>query len=109
MTRPHIGSLRHRLVIEAPNRTPDGGGGVTENWLPLAHVWGSLEPSSGVETVIAEGVSSRVTHVVHIRHRSDLAPAMRLRLGTRVLDIIALIDIDERRRHLKCLCSERDL
>ena len=34
---------------------------------------------------------------------------MRLRLGSRVFEIAAVIDIAERKRWLKCLCVERDL
>jgi head-tail adaptor len=34
---------------------------------------------------------------------------MRLTSGSRSFEIVAVVDIDERRRWLKCLCVERDL
>ncbi len=34
---------------------------------------------------------------------------MRLRERHRLFEIAAVIDVDERRRYLKCLCEERDL
>lgn len=109
MTRPRIGAMRHHLTLEAVARSPDGGGGVTESWTSVADVWAAVIPVTGGESVVGEGVSGRITHVVFMRWRADVTPAMRLRFGTRLLDITAVIDVEERGRHLKCLCRERDL
>lgn len=104
-----IGALRHRVTLEQVTQTPDGGGGSTETWTAVASLWASIDPISGSESLIAERVAGAITHTIHIRHRSGVTPAMRFRLGTRIFEITAVIDPDERRRHLKCLCHERDL
>lgn len=109
MSRPSIGAMRHRLVIEQVARLADDGGGAVETWTALGEVWGAVVPVSGAERIGGEALSGDVTHVVHLRHRPDLQPAMRMRLGTRLLEILAVIDVDERRRRLRCLCRERDL
>lgn len=109
MRQPRIGALRHRLTIEAVSRVPDGGGGAIETWLPVADVWGAITPTGGLEATPAEAVAGSVTHSILVRHRADIVPAMRLRLGARLFEISAVVDIDERRRHLKLLCRERDL
>ena len=109
MKRARIGALRHRLVIEAAQRTSDGGGGVSESWQAVATVWGAINPLDGSETVAGEGLAGRLTHAITIRHRAGLAPAMRLRFGARLFEIAAVVDVDERRRQLRCLCRERDL
>ena len=109
MSRPSIGSMRHRLVLEAVSRADDGGGGATETWNPVAVVWAAVTPMTGDENVAAEALMGRLTHVVHIRHRPGVLPAMRLRFGVRLLEIVAVLDVDERRRRLKILCRERDL
>ena len=109
MSRPSIGAMRHRLVLEAVSRAGDGGGGATETWDPVAEVWAAVTPMTGDETVAAEALTGRITHVVHIRHRPGVLPAMRLRFGARRLEIVAVMDTDERRRRLKILCRERDL
>ena len=109
MKRTRVGALRHRLDIEAVARTPDGGGGATETWMAVASVWAAIEPTSGREAVTAEAVAGAITHHVTLRHRAGLAPAMRFRHGSRILEIAAVLDADERGRHLRCLCLERDL
>ena len=106
MKRVPIGSLRHRVMIEAPVRANDGGGGALITWTPVAEVWASITPQAGAESVVAEAVSGRISHEIVMRHRDDIAPAMRIRLGSRKFDILAALDIDERRRRLRCLCRE---
>lgn len=106
MNRPAIGSLRHRLRLEAPIRTADGAGGASVAWASVAEVWADVRPSTGTETVASEAVSGRISHEIIVRHRADVVPAMRFRLGGRILEILAVLDIDERRRHLRCLCRE---
>ncbi len=109
MSTPLIGAMRHRLSLESASRATDGGGGVTETWTTMAEVWASLDPATGDELVAGEAVRGRISHTIHIRHRSGIVPAMRFRLATRIFDILAVIDIGERRRLLRCLCRERDL
>jgi SPP1 family predicted phage head-tail adaptor len=109
MRRPTIGRLRHHLALEAASRTPDGGGGASETWTTVAEVWAGITPTSGTEAVDADALTGRVSHEIVFRYRPDVAPAMRLRGSTRLFEIAAVIDIDERRRWLKCLCVERDL
>ncbi len=109
MKRRSIGRLRHRLTLEAASRAPDGGGGADENWSAIATIWASIAPASGAETVDADALRGRISHEIVFRYRSGIAPAMRLRHGTRMFDIAAVLDVDERRRWLKCLCVERDL
>ena len=107
--RPSIGRLRRRLTLEAASRTPDGGGGAAESWTAIAQAWVDIRSKSGDETVHADARSGHVSHEITLRYRSGVVPAMRFVSGTRRFDILAVIDIDERHRWLKCLCVERDL
>ena len=107
--RPSTGRLRHRLTLEAAARTPDGGGGAAETWSAIAQLWGQIRPTSGIEVFETDGLSGRVSHEITLRYRSGVTPSMRLASGSRRFEIVAIIDIDERRRWLKCLCVERDL
>lgn len=101
------GALRHKLTLEAPTRTGDGGGGAEVSWSPVDEVWARIEARSGAETVTAEKRASRLSHTVTLRWRADLDPTQRLRLGARVLEIEAVSDPDGRRRWLQCRCTER--
>lgn len=104
-----IGELRTRLTLEAPSRVGDGGGGAQVTWELVADVWAALRPTAGTETYEFDRVAGKVSHEVVIRFRSDVIPQMRFRAGTRVFDIRAAFDPDQRRRWLKCLAEEHDL
>jgi SPP1 family predicted phage head-tail adaptor len=108
MSAPSIGALRDRLTLESPSRADDGGGGATVTWTVVADVWGAVRPITGDERLSADAVTGRVTHQVWIRYRGDVVPAMRLRSGARILDIVAVLD-GTRRDRLQCLCEERHL
>jgi len=102
-----IGKLRHRLRLEAPNRTGDGGGGAAVTWSLVAEVWAAFQPFVGAEREEHDGLKARVSHEVWIRHRDDVRPDMRFVMGTRVFEILAALDIEGRARWLRCLTEER--
>jgi SPP1 family predicted phage head-tail adaptor len=104
-----IGALRHRVTLESVVRLADGGGGAHVSWLPVAEIWAGIMPVSGSEIVSGEAVSGRVSHEIFIRHRAGVEPAMRFRYGARLFEIVAVMDRDERRRLLRCLCREEFL
>jgi SPP1 family predicted phage head-tail adaptor len=102
-----IGQLSHRLMLEAPTRAPDGGGGASVTWSLVGEVWGAILSVSGGESVEADGVRGRITHEIWIRHRDGVVPEMRFVLESRVFDIQAVLEQGGRRRFLKCLVEER--
>jgi SPP1 family predicted phage head-tail adaptor len=104
-----IGKLRHKVTLEAAARTPDGGGGAELAWTEVATVSAAIEEMGGGEIVSADRIGGKRQVIVTIRHRADVAPAMRFRLDGRLLAIRAAIDPEGRRKHLRCLCEERDL
>jgi head-tail adaptor len=46
---------------------------------------------------------------VVLRYRAGVVPAMRFHKGARIFHILTVIDVEERRRWLKCWCEEREL
>ncbi len=109
MTRPAIGDMRHRVVLQQMVRTADGGGGAAETWSTVAELWAAVRPISGDERFAADALAGQLTHEVWVRHRAGVAPAMRLPFDSRILDISSVIDAEGHGRRLKCLCRERDL
>ncbi|MDX2155139.1 MAG: phage head closure protein [Hyphomicrobiaceae bacterium] len=109
MRRVPIGVLRHRLTLESPVRTDDGGGGAHVVWVPTAEVWGALSARTGSEPIVAEQTAGRVTHEIAIRHRAGVAPSMRFRRASRTFEIVAVLDMEEQRGRLRCLCREEFL
>jgi len=109
VTAMPIGALRHRVVLQHAVRTADGGGGATETWSTVAELWAAVRPITGDERVAADALSGQLTHEVWVRHRAGVTPSMRFLIGSRILDIRAVIDADGCGRRLKCQCRERDL
>jgi SPP1 family predicted phage head-tail adaptor len=101
--------LRHRLTLEELSRVADEGGGFTESWIAVASFFADLRPFSGDERYEADRLAGRVTHEVSLRYRAGVVPAMRFRKGTRIFHIVSVIDVEERRSWLNCLCEEREL
>lgn len=102
-----IGEMRHRMSLQAPLESADGGGGVTRTWALVAEVWGAIRPAAGSESVEADGLRGRVSHEIWIRHRSGVTPEKRFALGTRIFEIRSVIDSGERHRFLRCMVEER--
>jgi SPP1 family predicted phage head-tail adaptor len=107
MTAGAIGALRHRLTIEAPQRTAGDGGTATITWTAVAEVFARIEAVTGREIEVADGIAGRISHVILIRWRADIEPAMRFTEGTRHFAIRAALDRDGLRRWLTCLCEEQ--
>ena len=107
MRHPTIGALRHRLRLEAPQTSADGGGGGDETWSLVTEIWGEVIAASGQETFEADGLSGRISHEIAIRYRNDVAAKQRFVEDGRVYDIRAVLDREGRRRWLHCLCVER--
>lgn len=101
-----VGNLRHRVIIQGKQTTPDGMGGFVEAWQDIATVWGDVRPLRGQERYVAQQAVSEVTHKVTIRYMSGIAPGNRILFDGRVFDILAVINVAERNRWLELLCSE---
>lgn len=102
-----MGEMSKRFALESASVTADGGGGGTTAWALVAEVWGALRPMSGGERIEADGLRTRITHELWIRHREGVLPGMRFRLGPRTFLIGAVFDAAERQRFLRCLVEER--
>lgn len=87
-----IGALNQRGTIWSRTCTADGGGGFSESWTRLATVWLGLKLSSSGQSLCADGVEQKVRYRASLYRRSDIAAGMRLSLGSRLFDIVAVED-----------------
>ena len=105
-----IGDLRLRLNLEAPQDSDDGIGGVTRSWSDAGSVWAALEPLAINSGMNSSHVADRETPVLRyrltLRSYPDLSVQHRFRLGSRVLQIRAMRDPDERGEFTECLVEE---
>jgi hypothetical protein len=89
MSAPTIGALRRHFAVEAPVAGADG----MLNYEIRFLAWGAIEPSQG-------GVTIR------LRARDEIETGWRLRLGTRVFEIVARHDDETASGFIACACKE---
>jgi head-tail adaptor len=78
--------MNRRLMLEAPQRTPDGAGGFVETWVTLGSLWGAVELRGAGRDL---DQASRLQLKVHVRTAphgalSRPGPEMRFLDGDRV-------------------------
>ena len=71
----------------------------------IATVWGRVRQLS-TKTAVASA-SPVATHAVTMRFRSDLAADDEIVYRGRVLRVLSVKDIDDRRAYLQAACAER--
>lgn len=98
------GKLRYPITIERPISKQDGMGGMTRTWETVSREWADIESISGSEFVAAQALQSQNVHRITIRYRADLVSAWRLREGTRIYEITAVLP-NGRRSHLELMCK----
>jgi SPP1 family predicted phage head-tail adaptor len=101
-----IGKLRHRITVEETTETQEADGSVIENWSAFATAQGSIEPISGREYFAAQTTQAEVTHRISLRYLTGVTPKMRVKYGSRIFDILSVINVDERNRELQLMCRE---
>lgn len=104
------GKLRHKVSLQSlvegsPNLKPSGEPDAV--WTDvLTNVSASIEPLRGRELFAAQEHHSEVTTRIRIRYRDGVTAAQRVKFGTRVLNILAVLNREERDIELELMCSE---
>ena len=106
-TREDPGRLRHRIVLEQPTRAPDGCGGSTLSYVPVAMVWAAIDAKAVLRPLVADQLDERQRHAILIRHRDDVASGWQVLFGDRTLAVEHVRDPDERGDWLELLTLEQ--
>lgn len=102
----NIGKFRHRITIQQTANVQDSDGSVVEDWSVHAIAHASIEPISGREYFAAQSTQAEVTHRINMRYLAGVTPKMRVVFGSRVFEILSVINVDERNRGLQLMCRE---
>lgn len=102
--------LNRRLVLESPQRVPDGAGGFVTSWVAQGVVWAAIRPGAGRAVAVAGGAVSAQALSITLRAAPPGAPSrprpdQRLRDGARVYAIITVADSADG-RWLICTATE---
>lgn len=104
------GKLRHRVSIERLTETVDDYGAVdrsSANWASIGTVWAAIEPLRGVERLEASQLKESVDTQITMRPQSFSVNASdRVAFGSRIFDIVSVINPQEIGEQLILLCRE---
>lgn len=109
MKRP---SLNRKLVLEEPQRVPDGSGGFNQVWVALGVLWAEVRAGTGREREAAGLFTvSTVPYRITVRNAPHGAPSrprpeQRFREGDRVFRIVAVTERDPQGMYLECFARE---
>ena len=97
------GELRRRIAVQRRDVGQDSTGQPVETWATLFMAWADIAPLNGKELMAASAVQSEVTHEISVRYRPELSDPKtvaqyRVLYGTRVFNIKASLNQDERNR-----------
>ena len=98
-----------RITIQAENPTTDAGGGQTDPWASpttVATVQACIEPMSGRELINAMQLQDAITHKITMRYRAGIIAKQRIAFGSRLFNIRAVINVEERNRFLELMVDE---
>lgn len=98
--------LNCRITIQSATTTRGGTGEEIKSWSTFHECFAAIKPTSGTEKYINQQLIAEATHQVAIRFKTGITPKMRVLYGTRVFDIQAVHDIDERHGEMRLICKE---
>lgn len=102
------GTLNKVIDIEQRSTTQDGVGQQVRSWTVFAsQIYARVRPLSAKELLTANAVQNEASHEVTIRYLEGVTGGMRVKLGTRYLQVVGRPrDIEERGRMIVMLCTE---
>lgn len=101
-----IGELRHRIVLQSKTDTVDSHGQVVQTWATTTTVWGSVQPLTGQELIVANSLQSQISHKVTCRYIGVVTTLQRIQHKGRTFEILSVANTDERNRELIIMAKE---
>jgi SPP1 family predicted phage head-tail adaptor len=107
-SRVRIGSLRHRVTVEAMTRVATGSYNETKpTWTPVATRWASVTPASPTDQDFGPQNQARCTHIVLMRYYAGITAEHRITYLGRHFNIVGIpVDVEERHIWHSVKCQE---
>lgn len=100
------GKLRERVTVQIASGTTNALGETVLSWSNSSAVWASVEGVSAREAITAGKQEVSITHRVRMRHLPGLTQAMRFAWRSRTLEIVSLLEHNNRTEH-EAVCVEK--
>jgi len=107
MKRLDPGQLRLTATIESRSSSWGTDGVVSHSWSTAATRRVFLRPLVGREFVEGQAINARMSHKVRMRFYTGLSSLNhRLKIGSRVFEIVSVANVDEYGDEHELLCAE---
>ncbi len=73
----------------------------------FASVWASVEPLSGRELVNSDRTIGVISHRIRLRYLAGVTDKMQVQYGSRIFNIVSVINKEERNTELELMCLEK--
>ena len=105
------GILRQRVTFQQRTLAQDSGGALAPAWANVATVYAEVRSPAGIERFVQESEQRIATATHQVRFRSGAAgvtilPSMRVMWRNRVLEILSVLDPDNRGVQQVAICME---
>ena len=100
------GKLRERVTVQIATGATNTLGETVLSWANSTAVWASVEGVSARESMLAGQEQTQLTHRVRIRYLPGLTQSMRFSWRNRTLEIVSLLEHNNRSEH-EAVCAER--
>lgn len=98
------------MTIQEAVQSVDGAGGFTTSWSDVDTVWAEVMPfssrSTTQERLVAEQLEVSQRYRITIRYQSGINAGMRIQYGSRVFNILSVVNVQERGEALEMFCLE---
>lgn len=99
------GSLRERVTVQQATESRNRLGESISEWSTFSEVWASVQGVSAREFLLAGQQQIELSHRVKMRYLTGLTSKMRLSWRGRTLEIISILEHDNRSIH-ELICQE---
>jgi len=100
------GALNRRITLQARSATVDTYGQQVVTWTDWTTCWALIEPLEGREAMAARAINAETSHTVTMRYLAGVTASMRVVYGTRIFNVLSVIEPDMARVSLVLACSE---
>lgn len=111
MRNARAGKMRFRVDLQRVTQTIDSVGQPQEVWNTIATVWAHIETvnpiGAGREFAKADALGADIQTCVIMRYVVPITPKDKILYNGRELEIVSVVNTDERNRILTAYCREK--